>query len=91
MDRIDRAVPMRTSGCGALRDMTVARPITEWAKLGVLMANGRPLPKAALEASLVRGEKRHFLVYRNYLTILDYNCSHSYAIAVGLLADRLGP
>jgi membrane-bound lytic murein transglycosylase B len=91
MDRIDRDVPMRTSGCSAVRQMTVARPVTAWATLGVLMTNGRPLPRATLDASLVRGEKRHFLVYRNYLTILDYNCSHAYAVAVGLLADRLGP
>jgi membrane-bound lytic murein transglycosylase B len=90
MDRIDRDVPMRTAGCSAIRQMTEARPLTAWAKLGVKLTDGRALPAAALEASLVRGEKRHFLVYRNYLTILDYNCSHAYAIAVGLLADRLG-
>jgi membrane-bound lytic murein transglycosylase B len=71
--------------------MTVARPLAEWATLGVRLTDGRALPKAAMTASLVRGDKRHFLVYRNYLTILDYNCSHAYAVAVGLLADRLGP
>jgi membrane-bound lytic murein transglycosylase B len=91
MDRIDRDVPMRTTGCQALRQMTVARPLITWAKLGVRLTNGGALPKADLSASLVRGDKRHFLVYRNYLTILDYNCSHAYAVAVGLLADRLGP
>jgi membrane-bound lytic murein transglycosylase B len=42
-----------------------------------------------MEASLVRGERRSFLVYRNYLALLDYNCSHSYALAVGLLSDRI--
>jgi len=91
MDRIDRDVPMRTAGCQALRQMTVARPLAEWATLGVRLTDGRALPKAAMTASLVRGDQRHFLVYRNYLTILDYNCSHAYAVAVGLLADRLGP
>jgi membrane-bound lytic murein transglycosylase B len=91
MDRVDRDVPMRTAGCQALRQMTVARPLAEWATLGVRLTDGRALPKAAMTASLVRGDKRHFLVYRNYLTILDYNCSHAYAVAVGLLADRLGP
>ena len=91
MDRIDRSVPMRTDGCSALRQMTTARAVTEWGKLGVQLADGRPLPRASLDASLVRGVKRHFLVYRNYLTILDYNCSHAYAVAVGLLADRLAP
>ena len=40
-------------------------------------------------ASLVKGQTRFFLVYRNYRAILDYNCSNSYAIAVGLLADQI--
>jgi len=29
------------------------------------------------------------VVYRNYETILDYNCAHLYALSVGMLADRL--
>jgi len=86
---IDRDVPMRTSGCRALRAMTVARPLTEWRRLGVTLPGKRPLPTADLEASLVRGQKRMFLVYRNFDAILDYNCSSSYAVAVGLLSDRI--
>jgi membrane-bound lytic murein transglycosylase B len=91
MTRVDRAVAMRTGGCRAVREMTVARPLSEWQGLGVRLVGRRPLPKAAMDASLVRGRKRHFLVYRNYEAILDYNCSHSYAIAAGLLGDRIGP
>ena len=45
--------------------------------------------KAALAASLLRVDQETFLVYRNYETLLTYNCAHSYAVAVGLLADRL--
>ncbi len=30
-----------------------------------------------------------FLVTRNFLSIMDYNFSHSYALAVGHLADRI--
>ena len=89
MARIDRAVPMRTAGCRALRDMTVARPLSEWKKLGVTLTGGRALPSAGMDASLVRGKDRHFLVYRNYEALIGYNCSHAYAITVGLLADRL--
>jgi membrane-bound lytic murein transglycosylase B len=29
-------------------------------------------------------------VFSSYDALLDYNCSHSYAITVGLLADRMG-
>jgi membrane-bound lytic murein transglycosylase B len=89
MARVDRAIPMRTGGCRAVREMTVARPLGDWAKLGVTLATGAKLPASASPASLVRGQHRHFLVYRNYEALLAYNCSHSYAITVGLLADRI--
>jgi len=89
LDRIERRVPMRANGCRAVREMTAARPLTEWASLGVVLANGRPLPKADMDASLVRGVKQHFLVYRNYHAIIDYNCSNSYAVAAGMLGDRI--
>jgi membrane-bound lytic murein transglycosylase B len=89
MTRVDRAMPMRTGGCRAVREMTVARPLGDWAKLGVTLATGAALPKSASPASLVRGQNRHFLVYRNYEALLAYNCSHSYAVTVGLLADRI--
>jgi membrane-bound lytic murein transglycosylase B len=89
MGRVDRTVPMRTSGCRAERSMTVGRPLTEWTKIGVTLAGGRPLPAADASASLVRGQSRHFLVYRNYEALLAYNCSHAYAVAVGLLSERI--
>ena len=89
MARIDRAVPMRTGTCRAVREMTVARPLTEWKKLGVTLAGGTALPSSTVTASLVRGQNRHFLVYRNYEALLAYNCSHSYAVTVGMLADRI--
>ena len=89
LDRVSREVPMRQRGCRAVQQMTVARPLEEWNRLGVRLADGKPLPRADMTASLVRGERRHFLVYGNYLAILDYNCSNSYAVSVGLLADRI--
>ena len=50
---------------------------------------GAALPTAYLEASLISGSSRHFLVYRNYDVLLDYNCAHAYALSVGLLSDRV--
>src|SRR4029453_5195866 len=41
---IEKHVPMRTSGCRARREMTVARPLAEWKKLGVRLPSGGPLP-----------------------------------------------
>jgi membrane-bound lytic murein transglycosylase B len=89
LDRIEREVPMRSSGCRAVREMTQARPLSRWAALGVVLTDGRALPKADMEASLVRGLKQHFLVYRNYHALIEYNCSNSYAVAAGMLADRV--
>jgi membrane-bound lytic murein transglycosylase B len=89
LDKVERHVPMRRTGCAAIRELTVARPLSEWTVLGVRTAGGGVLPKADMTASLVRGRSRAFLVYNNYLSILDYNCSNAYAISVGLLADRI--
>ena len=87
--RIADAVPMRTGNCKATREMTEARPVSEWAKLGVTLPGGKRLPRTDPPASLVRGDKRHFLVFRNYDALLAYNCANSYAVSLGLLADRL--
>jgi membrane-bound lytic murein transglycosylase B len=88
-ERIADAVPLRTDGCSAMRDMTERRPLAEWSRLGVALKDGRPLPDADLEAGLVKTQRRSFLVYTNYDAILRYNCAHHYALSVALLADRL--
>ena len=83
---------MRRSGCRATRELTTSRPVDDWSELGVTLADGKRLPTSTIPASLVRGQKRYFLVYRNYEAILGYNCSNSYAVSVGLLSDRIvGP
>jgi membrane-bound lytic murein transglycosylase B len=69
--------------------MTVSLPLSEWQRIGVRQVNGAALPNADIEASLVSGATRHFLVYRNYDVLLDYNCAHAYALSVGLLSDRV--
>jgi membrane-bound lytic murein transglycosylase B len=89
LGRIDSAVPMRTKGCRAVKELTVSRPVSEWARLGVTLANGVKLPGSQTPAALVRGQSRYFLVYHNYEAILAYNCSNSYAVSVGLLADQI--
>jgi membrane-bound lytic murein transglycosylase B len=86
---ITNAAPLRTEGCRAEREMTVARPLLEWHDWGVRRADGRPLPTADIEAALLDAPPRAFLLYPNYGALLDYNCAHAYALAVGLLADRL--
>ena len=84
----DRA-PLRSEGCRAVRQLTQPMLLSEWRALGVKTAKGLPLPKTSTAASLLRADGETFLVYRNYETLLTYNCAHSYAIAVSLLSDRL--
>jgi membrane-bound lytic murein transglycosylase B len=69
--------------------MTERRDLEDWAELGVRRADGSPLPRADVEASLVTtGDGHTFLAYRNYEAILGYNCAHYYALSVAMLADR---
>jgi membrane-bound lytic murein transglycosylase B len=68
------------------------KPVGDWVKLGIVRADGGKFPNANVEAFVmvpqgVSGPR--FLVTRNFLAIMDYNLSHSYALAVGHLADRI--
>jgi membrane-bound lytic murein transglycosylase B len=87
--RIRSDVAPRSGSCQATRNMTVPLPIARWEELGVRLPNGKALPASDVPASLVSGSTRHFLVNPNYDAILEYNCSHSYAITVALLGDAI--
>jgi membrane-bound lytic murein transglycosylase B len=63
--------------------------LKEWSALGLRTASGRPLPRADMPASLVPAGSQFYLVYRNYEALLGYNCSHSYALSIALLAERI--
>lgn len=86
--RLPEVAPLQTTGCLANRQMTVSLPMERWRALGVRTLSGGALPRADVEASLVSGVKRHFLVYPNYQALLSYNCVNAYGITVGLLSDR---
>jgi peptidoglycan lytic transglycosylase B len=83
------ALPLREEGCRAERMLTPAQPLARWKRMGVRTAAGRPLPSARIDASLLTAGSRSFLVYQNYEALLAYNCAHTYALSVALLADRL--
>ena len=70
----------------------VSKPLAEWQALGVRRAGGGDLPDANFSASLVQpmeGRGPSFLIYGNYRTILKWNRSHFFALAVGRLADAI--
>jgi len=88
--RIASEVERRNGTCQATRDMTTPLSAQRWNELGVRTLSGAALSSNLPAAALVSGRTRHFLVYRNYDALLDYNCAHSYAISVALLAERIG-
>ncbi|HEX7086816.1 MAG TPA: lytic murein transglycosylase [Vicinamibacterales bacterium] len=83
------AMPARTSGCRAMRTLTQQATLAEWRRMGVVLAGGTPLPASSRPASLLQIDDRAWLVTPSYEAILAYNCAHSYALSVGMLADRL--
>ncbi len=69
----------------------VRQPASQWASEGVQSMDGAPLPALEGAAILLPAGARGpaFLVGQNFRTILRYNNSTSYALAVGLLAQKL--
>ncbi|WP_133407316.1 lytic murein transglycosylase [Parashewanella tropica] len=66
--------------------------LEKWKKLGVRMADGRPLVVANMKARLYLPSGHTgpaFLAYNNFKTIMRWNNSSFYAISVGHLADRI--
>ena len=87
--KLAASVGFRETGCRAARELTVPIPLAKWQSLGVRTAAGTALPKVDRSASLLRAGSKSYLVYANYDALLGYNCAHAYALAVGLLSDRL--
>jgi membrane-bound lytic murein transglycosylase B len=76
----------------ALIGRTKWRPVSEWVKLGITPASGGKFNAAQADAFVMipQGiDGPAFLVTKNFLAIMDYNLSHSYALAVGHLGDRI--
>jgi membrane-bound lytic murein transglycosylase B len=76
----------------ALAGRDRARPLADWARVGIRDAFGSPLPPLDVEAAVLvphGAEGPAFLVYDNFDVILRWNRSEYYGIAVGRLADRI--
>lgn len=76
-----------------LSGLETQKPLAEWQRLGVRDVDGRSLPAVDLSASLllpggIAGGPA-LLVYTNFRTIMTWNRSILYAVAVGHLADRI--
>ncbi len=77
-----------------LSGLGTSKPIGDWQALGVRRINGTNLPTRELSSSIILADdgdnSRAFLVYNNYRSILRWNRSNFFAIAIGSLADRIG-
>ena len=84
--------PPSESRCGALGRLTVDKPLQEWQEMGVRRTDGGDLPTSSVMAALALPEGPSgpaLLVYGNFRATLKWNCSISFAAAVGSLADQI--
>lgn len=78
--------------CRRYTTMGAWRGLNDWQELGVRREDGTALPTRNLPAALIigdEGDDRGYLVYRNFCSLMRYNPAFRYALAVGLLSDRI--
>ena len=89
-----RAVRLPKGFDPADASLKVRKSLSQWQRLGIRRADGRDLPTRELTASVVLAEKKTtgpaYVIYNNYRTILKWNRSTYFALAIGSLADRIG-
>ena len=74
------------------RNIKVNKKLNEWSKLGVTNLDGSKLPEVNIDAYLVYPEGkngRKYIVYENFKTIMKWNRSLFFGIAVGTLSDMI--
>jgi membrane-bound lytic murein transglycosylase B len=87
-----RSVKLPQNFNSDLANLKVKKTINEWQAFGVRRSNGSNLPVRDLVASIVYTQgvgSAAYMVYDNYRTILKWNRSTYFAVAVGTLADRI--
>jgi membrane-bound lytic murein transglycosylase B len=73
-------------------DLDGIRPLSTWAAMDVKTASGAVLPAGDDPVSLYLPAGAHgpaFVLFTNFRVIMKYNNAASYALAVGMLADRM--
>ncbi|KHT63018.1 lytic transglycosylase [Photobacterium gaetbulicola] len=73
-------------------ELSKARSLAEWQQLGVRRLNGKALPRVEIDAWLIQPDDkqgRAYLIYGNYQSLLKWNRSHYFALAVSHLADQI--
>lgn len=73
-------------------DRAKSYTIAQWEQLGVRRAGGKPFPRNSDKAFLLApagADGPGFLMLGNFRSIMRYNPSEAYALAIGHFADRL--
>jgi lytic murein transglycosylase len=76
----------------ALADRSKSMSVSQWERLGIRRAGGRPFPRAGDMAFLLvpgGADGPGFLMLHNFRVIMRYNPAEAYALAIGHFADRL--
>ena len=76
----------------SLSDLDNTRPLSDWVAMSIITASGAALPQNSDSAALylpagARGPA--FMLFDNFRVIMKYNNAAAYALAVGMLADRM--
>ncbi len=87
---VEVRLPQGFDYSSAQRDTT--RMPSDWARLGVVGVDGRPVPDYGSASVLLPAGSQGaaFLVFRNFGVIERYNAADAYVIGVGHLSDRIG-
>ncbi len=72
----------------------LAKPISQWASLGISRVNGKAFPahEAKVDGMMLVPAGRHgpeFIVTPNFYVLKEYNNSDLYALFIGNLSDRI--
>jgi membrane-bound lytic murein transglycosylase B len=86
---LEKLRQLRDVGCGARRELSASSPVADWRRAGVRTVN--TAARRTAEVSLLKAGSGTYLVTANYEALLSYNCAHSYALSVAVLADRISP
>ncbi len=91
-ERWGEEVTLRDTSVLAYAGYKESKPVSQWTQLGVRRVDATSLPDRADLVSLLApggADGPAFVTYPNFRVIMRWNASTSYALAVGLLADRL--
>ena len=90
--KIPNGLTLNGKGAKALAVAKTRLKLVEWSRAGVVSTDGKPLPSRDFTARLVLPAGSNgpaYLVYSNFDSILAWNRSNYYALAIGHLSDKL--